>query len=253
MVRLFEHRVAIVTGAGAVGNIGEAYGHALAQEGASVVLADIDGEGAKAVARGILEAGGKALAVTSDVTSEADVRHLVAEAVRVFGGVDILVNNAGLHLSAYALPPLKLGYSAWRRLFDVNLHGAYLSAIACQPIMKSRGSGVIINQSSSDAYTPKRAYGISKLALNGLTLALAAEFGPDNIRVNGIAPGLVDSKAAMGDLRPGLKQLVLDNQMLKRQGHMSDLANMLVFLCSDQASFITGHTYLVDGGCVQQI
>jgi NAD(P)-dependent dehydrogenase (short-subunit alcohol dehydrogenase family) len=248
----FGGKVAIVTGAGGVGNIGETYARALVREGASVLLADIDGEGAKLVERGITDAGGKALAITTDVSNETDVQGMVDTAVKSFGGIDILVNNAGLHLTAYSVPPTKLGYAKWRRLFDVNVHGPLLCSMACQPVMKARGGGVIINQSSTAAYSAGGSYGISKMTLNGLTVALAAEFAPDNIRVNGIAPTLVDSDAALKDLGPERTQQVINGQMLKRLGRMTDLANMLLFLCSEEASFITGHTFLVDGGAVRR-
>ena len=118
--------------------------------------------------------------------------------------------------------------------------------------MASRGGGSILNQSSMAAYSVGAAYGVSKLALNALTVLLASEFAADGIRVNGIAPSLVDSEAAvewMNDpVRQGVEQTIVGNQMIKRLGRMGDCANLVLFLCSEDASFITGQTVLVDGG-----
>jgi NAD(P)-dependent dehydrogenase (short-subunit alcohol dehydrogenase family) len=137
----------------------------------------------------------------------------------------------------------------------VNVVGALVCAAACRPAMAARGGGAIVNMSSMAAYGGTGAYGVSKLALNSLTVSLAAELAADGIRVNGIAPGLVDSEAAVAwwsdPARAGMEgidQLLIGQQMIKRQGTMQDLANLCLFLCSDEASFVTAQTILVDGG-----
>lgn len=245
-------RTAIITGAAT--GFGEVYAHALAREGARVALADVDLPGARKVEAELRAQGADALAVEVDVADETRVGQMVAEVESAFGGVDILVNNAGLYLHEYSGPCAELPIAKWRHLLDVNLTGALLCAAACRPSMRARGGGVIINQSSVGAYMGiASAYTVSKRALNALTVALAVEFAPDKIRVNGLAPSSVES-----DTRPALRwwpeerrRQFFDQQLIKRVGHMNDLANALIFLCSDEASFITAQTLPVDGGLVR--
>ncbi len=242
-------RSAVVTGAGT--GIGEVYVRALAGEGASVAVADIDLPAAERVAAELREAGATAVALEVDVADEQRVDHAMRAAAGQLGGVDILVNNAGLYMDDYSGPCAALDRARWRRLLDVNLTGALNCAAAAQPLMRERGGGVIINQSSVGAYMGiASAYAVTKRALNALTVALAAELSVDGIRVNGIAPSSMES-----DTRPALRwwpeerrQDFFDQQLIKRAGHVNDLAGALIFLCSDDASFITAQTLLVDGG-----
>ena len=189
-----------------------------------------------------------------DVTDAEAAAAMVESIVAELGGVDVLVNNAGIHLDHAQLPFTLDAVPKWRAVLDVNVIGALIGAAACRPAMATRGGGAIVNMSSMAAYGGTGAYGVSKLALNSLTVSLAAEFATDGIRVNGIAPGLVDSEAAVewwSDTHPpneGIDQMLIGQQMIKRQGTMDDLADMCLFLCSDAASFVTGQTILVDGG-----
>ena len=242
----FAGKSVIVTGAG--NGIGLRYAEAFAGEGASVTLADIDGGAAEAAAKHI----DGSQAVTVDVADEPSVAAMVGAAVDRFGGVDILVNNAGLHMGQYNLTST-LPLEDWRRLFDVNLFGAALCARYCREPMAARGGGVILNQSSNSAYLGVGAYSISKLALNGLTLSLAQEFAPSNIRVVGIAPGMVASEAVLTRLADVHKQRMLDGQLVKRFGQVDDLVAMVLLVCSDGASFFTGQTVIVDGGFVKRV
>lgn len=242
----FAGKSVIVTG-GANG-IGLGYARAFVAEGASVTVADIDGAVADAVAN---ELNG-ALAVRVDVGEEASGAKMVATTVERFGGVDVLVNNAGLHLGQYNLTST-LHLDEWRRLFDVNLFGAMLCARYCRTAMVERGGGVILNQSSNSSYLGVGAYSISKLALNGLTLSLAQEFAADNIRVLGIAPGMIGSDAVLKHLEDGHKQAVLGGQLIKRWAQIDDLVEVVLLLCSDGASFLTGQTVTVDGGFIKRI
>jgi NAD(P)-dependent dehydrogenase (short-subunit alcohol dehydrogenase family) len=245
-------RTAIVTGAAT--GFGEVYAHALAEEGARVAVADLDLAGAQRVEADLRGAGSEALAVEVDVADESKVARMVEAVAARFGGIDILVNNAGLYLHEYSGPCAELEPAKWRRLLDVNLTGALLCAAAVRPSMRARGGGVIVNQSSVGAYMGiASAYGVSKRALNALTVSLAVEFAPDKIRVNGLAPSSMES-----DTRPALRwwseerrRAFFDQQLIKRVGHMNDLAHALIFLCSDQASFITAQTLPVDGGLVR--
>jgi NAD(P)-dependent dehydrogenase (short-subunit alcohol dehydrogenase family) len=245
-LRRFESKAVIVTGAG--NGIGLRYAEGFADEGASVTIADIDGAAAEAAAKRI--EGSHAVAV--DVADEASVAAMVAATVDRFGGVDVLVNNAGLHMGQYNLTST-LPLEDWRRLFDVNVFGAALCARYCRSSMVGRGGGVILNQSSNSSYLGVGAYSISKLALNGLTLSLAQELAPDNIRVVGIAPGMVASEALLTRLEDVHKQAVLGAQLIKRFGQIDDLVEMVLLLCSDGASFMTGQTVIVDGGFVKRV
>jgi NAD(P)-dependent dehydrogenase (short-subunit alcohol dehydrogenase family) len=244
--RRFEGKSVIVTGAG--NGIGFAYAKAFAGEGASVTIVDIDAAAAEAAAKRV----DGSLAVGADVADEASVAAMVAAAIDRFGGVDVLVNNAGLHMGQYNLTST-LPLAEWRRLFDVNLFGCVLCARYCRGPMIERGGGVIINQSSNSSYLGAGAYSISKLAVNGLTLSLAQEFAADNIRVVGIAPGMVASEAVLSRLEDVHKQAVLGGQLIKRWGQLDDLVGMVLLLCSGEASFVTGQTVTVDGGFVKRV
>jgi 3-oxoacyl-[acyl-carrier protein] reductase len=252
-MRRFEEKVVVVTGGGA--GIGRTYGHRFAAEGAAVVIVDLDESAASSVVDELSADGGRAFAHVMDVTDADAAVAMVDRAVAELGGVDVLVNNAGIHLDHAQLPFTLDAVPKWRAVLDVNVVGALIGAAACRPAMAVRGGGAIVNMSSMAAYGGTGAYGVSKLALNSLTVSLAADFAVDGIRVNGIAPGLVDSEAAVEWWKDparagmeGIDQMLIGQQMIKRQGTMGDLADMCLFLCSDAASFVTAQTILVDGG-----
>jgi 3-oxoacyl-[acyl-carrier protein] reductase len=236
----------IVTGAGA--GIGQGYADAFGAEGASVTIADIDETAATATAERI----DGSLAVKVDVADEDSVAAMVAACIDRFGGVDVLVNNAGLHMGQYNLCTT-LPLADWRRLFDVNVFGPVLCTRYCRDSMADRGGGVVLNQSSNSSYLGVGAYSISKLALNGVTLSLAQELAGDNIRVVGIAPGMIGSDAVIERLEEHHKQTVLGGQLVKRFGKIDDVIEMVMLLCSDDASFISGQTFVVDGGYVRHV
>jgi 3-oxoacyl-[acyl-carrier protein] reductase len=246
-------RVVVITGGGA--GIGRTFAHRFAAEGADVVVADLDPAAAEKVASELEALGRRALPLTMDVTDSEQVTAMVTGAQSELGGIDVLINNAGVHLDHAQLPFTVEAVPAWRRVLEVNVLGVLLCSAACRPSMAARGGGTIVNMSSMAAYGAGGAYAVSKLALNSLTVSLANDFAKDGIRVNGIAPGLVDSEAAVAWWsdpsragRPGIDQMIIEGQMIKRQGRMKDLANACLFLCSEEASFITGQTILVDGG-----
>jgi 3-oxoacyl-[acyl-carrier protein] reductase len=246
-------KVAVITGGGA--GIGRRFAHRLTTEGASVVIADVDGDAADRVVAEVAGKGARGLGWVMDVTDASAAAAMSAAAVAELGGIDILINNAGVHLDHAQLPFDLESVPKWRHVLDVNVLGALICSAACRPSMAERGGGSIVNMSSMAAYGGGGAYSVSKLALNSLTVGLAGAFAGDGIRVNGIAPGLVDSEAAIewwsDPVRSGMEGIrdrLIDGQMIKRQGTMDDLADVCLFLCSDQASFVTGQTILVDGG-----
>ncbi|GFG62740.1 beta-ketoacyl-ACP reductase [Mycobacterium kubicae] len=243
----FQNKIAFITG-GAVG-LGRAFARALTSEGASVALADIDGDGASRAAADLVAEGADAWAVRCDVADEAQVDAAVAATVERFGGIDILINNAGRHLMKYSRPFGALSRADVRGLFDVNVMGVVNCTLACRNSMRDRGGGVVLNMASSAGFQSNTPYGVSKLAVRGLTVAFAAELSPDLIRVNGIAPGLTNTESAMANVpRSLIDDFVHELQLVHRLCTMDDVVSAMLYLCSDQASFITGETLKVCGG-----
>ena len=239
-----DGKAAIVTGAGGagVGGLGVVYAQALAAEGAAVVVADIDGEAAVRTAESIASTGAQSIGVRCDVTSGDEIDAMVRSAVDAFGGVDILVNNAGLARGKWS-EALILSAEEWMEILAVNTVAPIMCAKACRATMSGRGGGVIVNQSSNGAFIDAGAYTVSKLALNGVTKVLADEFSDDNIRVNGIAPGVMTAKLPQEQV-----ERLLARQTIRRPGQPQDLVGLLVFLCSDESSFMNGQTVVIDGG-----
>jgi NAD(P)-dependent dehydrogenase (short-subunit alcohol dehydrogenase family) len=220
---------------------------ALAARGAHVVLADIDGAAAEAAAAEISGKGGSATGAACDVVHEAGVAAMIGAVAEQHGGIDILVNNAGLHSAAYNKPSAELGIASLRRLFDVNVMGIYICSLAARPTMSGRAA-VVVNISSSAAYANRTAYGVSKLAVRGVTTQLAREFAADGIRVNAIAPGLIFTDTIRAELARDEVARVMGQQILQREGEEQDIVDALLFLVSPAASFVTGETLRVTGG-----
>jgi 3-oxoacyl-[acyl-carrier protein] reductase len=241
---LLAGKVAIVTGSGGagVGGLGVTYVQALAAEGAAVVVADVDAEAATRVAAELVRDGARAIGVGCDVTVDDDIDAMVRAACDAFEGVDILVNNAGLARGKWN-DGATLGTPDWLHILAVNTVAPVACARACRSVMRARGGGAIVNQSSSGAYMEAGAYTVSKAALNAVTRILAAEFADDGIRVNGIAPGMMTAK-----LPPDMIEAMLSKQTVRRPGQPADLVEALLFLCSERSAFMNGQTLLVDGG-----
>ena len=248
----FSGKTALITG-GARGR-GETFGRALAKEGAAIAIADIDDAAAKETAASIEKEHGAALGMRCDVANESDVEAAVRQTCEHFGGVDILINNAAKHLMEYNKPVTQLPLDKWRLMLDVNVVGIVSCAAACRESMRERGGGVIVSMSSISGVASTTPYGVSKLAVRGLTVALAHELAADGIRVYAIAPGLVDSPVAMADVPEEIQKMIVEQQQLiKRPGRMTDLVGALFFFCSDEASFITGEMLIVGGGSPTRI
>lgn len=246
----FKDKVAIVTGSGQ--GIGEHYAKQLAQEGASVVVAEINEENGVRVADEITRSGGKAIFVRADVSSEESAAAVAARAVEAFGGIDYLVNNAAIYAGMRMESELTIDLAYYKRFMDVNLHGALVMTRAVYQHMQKRGGGAIVNGSSTAAYIGYDYYGVAKLGLNGLTMSLARVLGPMNIRINGIAPGPTDTSATQSTVPGQVLAGIVAQLPLARLGTTQDIVNTTLFLLSDEASWITGQTWCVDGGMIRR-
>jgi len=244
----FQDRVSIVTGA--AGGIGEAYARRLASEGASVVVADIDAERAAAVAGSIAADGGNTLGVAVDISDPDSTREMAAATMDAFGRIDHLVNNAAIFGGMEIDLLLTVDWDYYRRFMSVNMDGALLCIRACWEHMAAGGGGAIVNQSSTAAYMYANYYGLAKAGVNGLTIQLAHELGGSNIRINAIAPGPTDTDAARSVVPGSIMDDIVKGLALKRRGTPEDMAGMVSFLLSDDASWITGQIFNVDGGQV---
>jgi len=250
-----DGKVVVVTGAGGRGNsIGRAYALGFANAGASIVVADLNKDGAQAVADEIIAAGGKAIAVRVDVSNEEQTLAMAAAARDAFGGIDILINNAALMVDVSYDDLETVSLDAWNKAFAVNTTGALLCARAVAPSMRERGGGRIINQTSGGAFPATGLYGISKLALVGVTTALAKRYGKDNITCNAIAPGNVKSDAGkllVPDDSPFIQFLQMTCATRPR-GEPDELVGAAILLASDAGSWITGQVIHIDGGWVMR-
>ncbi len=235
----------LITG-GAAG-LGRAYAIAFAQEGAAVILADLN-EAGMAETKALVEAlGATAQCHRVDMADEASIHALGAAVLATHSALDVLINNAGLHMGEIARGFAGLGLAKWQHFFAVNTIGPLLLAEALRPAL-AEAKGLIINKSSMASYQPQTAYGITKAALNIFTHAMAAQFGADEIRCVAIAPGLMETPAAKEGVADDNWQHIKAMQLVKRQGTADDIANLGVFLASDEGSFINNQVILCDGG-----
>lgn len=250
MARL-SGRSVIVTGGGH--GIGRAYCRRLAQEGAAVTIAELDGSAAIAVQREIAAAGGAALAARTDVSDEASVGEMVERSVARFGPVHGVVNNAAVFAT---VPMSRVGIEAlsvdeWDRMMAVNLRGMFLTCRAVLPTMRRHGSGRIVNISSGTALSgsPTRLhYVTSKAGVLGFTRCLAREVGRDGITVNAIAPGSTLSEEAPSEGVMEQRQRRASARALGRLQLPEDVVGAVLFFLSDDGAFVTGQTLVVDGG-----
>jgi 3-oxoacyl-[acyl-carrier protein] reductase len=247
---VFADKTALVTG-GARG-IGRACCIRLAQAGARVAVNYLSNEAAANEAARLVEhAGGVALAVQADVSLASDIERMVADITGKLGPIDLLVNNAGVF---DYVPHTETTRAIWQRTMDVNLTGAFLVTWAVKDGMIERGYGRIVNMTSIsalDARPMSIAYSASKAGLIGLTKSLAAALAPHNVRVNAVAPGLIDTEILDG-VEPAVLERLIDATPMKRIGTPEEVAALVFFLLSDESGFTTGQTIVSDGGRVMR-
>ena len=260
-----EGRVSIVTGGGS--GMGRATSLLLAREGAAVAIADVNDEGGEQTAAQIEDLGGESLFVHTDVSSERDVVNAVAETAGRFGKLDSMVAAAGISYANYLegdddtdpfLHPTEAGSSLnrptefWQKVLDVNLTGVMLCAREAARQMVNEGhGGTIVNFASTAAYNPSpnmTDYCVSKTGVVMLTRCFAAEFGSHGIRVNAIAPGGVNTPGRVRNMREDVGSRAVEHAPLRRLAEPEEIAAGAVFLASGLASYVTGHTLVIDGG-----
>ncbi len=242
-------RVIVVTG-GAQG-IGRAIADGLVDEGAKVVIADLDG--AEEAAAELTGNGSEALGLRVDVSSEADCQAMAQAVLDRFGRIDGLVNNAGIYSSLVPQPLEDIDVDEWRKVFDVNVLGMFLATRAVLPQMRAQGGGRIVNISSG---TPFKGvpyllhYVSSKGAVVAMTKAIAKEVGDTGILVNTVAPGFTMSDGVLANpvQVQKLQEISVKARVIQRDQFPSDVVGAVVFFCSDDSSFITGQSLVVDGG-----
>ncbi len=242
-------KVAIVTGAAQ--GIGATYAHALAREGAKVVVGDVLDTGACVAS--IKAAGGDALGVRCDVADTKSVQEMIAKTVSTYGRIDVLANNAALFASLKLKPFTEISDDEWDAVMKVNIGGLFRCSRAVVPVMRKQKSGKIINISSGTVFMGAQAmlhYVTSKAAVIGFTRSLAREVGDDNICVNALAPGFTSSEGVLGNegYPSQVREIIAGMRCFKREQRPEDLTGALLFLASSDSDFITAQTMLVDGG-----
>jgi NAD(P)-dependent dehydrogenase (short-subunit alcohol dehydrogenase family) len=252
-----DQKIAIVTGAG--GGIGSATAQLLAARGARVVLADINLQSAERVAAAVRRAGGSALPILLDLSSEDSIIAMVRSALQSFGKIDVLHNNAAdlsPELSSRDGDIEAMEAEVWDRTFAVNLRGTMLCCKYVLPHMVANRGGSIINTASNlgmQGNLGQAAYAASKAAIIQLTRSIAASHGRRGIRCNAVSPGLVMTPAARDNLPAQLHKIVAGETLTPFLGIPEDIANAVAFLASDDARYVTGHNLVVDGGTVSHV
>lgn len=257
-----ENKVALITGSGR--GQGLVAAQRFASEGAKIVINDLDAESVEAAVAAVKNAGGEAVGAVGDVSKAADVQAVLQTAQAAFGGFDILYNNAGIGYSA--TPRFGIAMSDivncteddWRRIMGINVGGIFLFCKYGIPKLIERGGGVIINTASIAALRGAQdahAYTASKGAILALTRAIAVTYGPKGIRANTLCPGVIDTEMIHDTLisQKGISDLLARNTPLQRNGTPQDVADVALFLASDQSRFVTGEAFAVDGGIIQHI
>lgn len=245
MTQRFVDRTVLVTGS--AGGLGRAFALGFAREGAHLILADLNEAGLEETAGEVRALGRDCRIHRVDLSVESDIHALGAAVVRDHPRLDVLINNAGLAYGEIAFSFETLSQTKWLHYFSVNTIAPLLLAQALRAPLAA-GPGVIINQSSMASYMPGTAYGVTKAAFNAMTYGMARLFGQDGVRVNAIAPGLMETPANRAGLTPENYDRIQGAQLLKLHGTPDDIVNLGLFLASDDARFITCEIVHCDAG-----
>jgi 3-oxoacyl-[acyl-carrier protein] reductase len=245
MLKRFENKLVLITGA--AGGMGLAFAQRFAAEGAQLILTDLDETGLNASAATLRASGANCSIYRIDLSVESEIEQLAAWVLNASDQLDVLVNNAGLAYGEVAYSFEVLSQAKWLRFFAINTVAPLLLAQALRaPLAKARGS--IINISSMASFMPGTAYGVTKAALNAMTYGMASSFGAAGVRVNAIAPGVMETPASKTNLPPGTYERIQAQQVMKLDGTADDIAALAAFLASDDARFITCEVVSCDAG-----
>ncbi len=244
-----EGRVVIITGGGQ--GIGRGYAHYFAAQGAIPVIAEYNGENGERVAREVQEKQGRALAVQTDVADIHSATAMAEKTLSEFGRIDVLINNAAIFSQITMAPFWELPVDEWERAVQVNVNGAFYCSRAVVSAMQEARWGRIVNVSSGTTAMGRPNYLhyiTTKSAMIGMSRSMARELGPWNITVNTFWPGVMQTEVERPSVPKHMFEVLTGNQALPRQGTIHDLAKAMLFLCSDEAAYITGQNMLPDGG-----
>ncbi|MBD2730460.1 SDR family oxidoreductase [Nostoc sp. FACHB-892] len=245
----YTGKVAFVTGA--ANGIGRATALAFAREGANVVVADVSEQGNQETAHMIEKLGGRVIAIKCNVTQALDVKAALSKTIETFGRLDFAFNNAGVEQKN--TPTAEIEESEWDRIVDIDLRGVFLCMKYEIPLLLKQGGGAIVNTSSGAGVIGIKggaAYTAAKHGLIGLTKSAALDYASQNIRINAVCPGYIDTSMMdrfTGGTPEGREQ-VISEEPIGRMGQPEEIANAVVWLCSDASSFVVGHALVVDGG-----
>lgn len=245
MTKRFADKRVLITGAG--GGMGQAFAQKFAGEGARLILTDIDEAGLQQVGDGLRAKGVSCSTHRVDLAVESDIQKFAAQICSQHPKLDVLINNAGIAYGEITRGFHDLSQEKWLRYLNVNSISPLLLSQALRPAL-AKGPGVILNITSMASYAPGTAYGVTKATLNAITYGMAGVFGADGIRVNAIAPGIMETPASRSQLPPETYARIQGQQMLKLHGTADDIAALAAFLASDEARFIDCEIVTCDAG-----
>lgn len=245
MSKRFGDRTILITGA--AGGMGMAFARSFAGEGATLILTDVDEPGLQRLAAEMKATGASCSTHVVDLSVESQIQSLSAKICQLHPKLDVLINNAGLAYGEVATGLVNISQEKWLRYLSINTVAPLLLAQALRPALAA-AQGVVLNITSMASYVPGTAYGVTKAALNAMTFAMSGAFGGDGIRVNGIAPGVMETEAVKTQMSAETHVRIQGQQMLKLNGTPEDIAKLALFLASDDARFITNETILCDAG-----
>lgn len=245
MTKRFENKLVLITGA--AGGMGQAFAQHFAAEGAALILTDVEEKGLEQAAATLRGQGTRCSTYRIDLSVDTDIQQFATQIAGEHKQLDVLINNAGLAYGEIAHSFEALSQAKWLRFLSINTVAPLLLAQALR-VPLAHAKGVVLNISSMASYVPATAYGVTKAALNAMTYGMANVFGADGIRVNAIAPGIMETPASRASLPPGTYERIQSQQALKGHGTADDIASLAVFLASDAARFITNEIVSCDAG-----